>query len=332
VEDLSLKFNTGKAVEFLLARGNLPILFWLKKKILDVPAEREYRNLQKFAARIRILKRQRPNGGWSKRKVAENPHWEKTYYIVDTIRNCFKLYTLGCTLEDEEIRRAVDFLLSTQTKEGDFRGAYLNEYAPTYHALILELLCLFGLDGDERVQKGFRWLVRNRQEDGGWVIPYRTIDRKELRHRYSLEAQKKLKPVKPDRSKPFSHLVTGMVLRALAASPTWRRSKEARKAGELLMSRFFKPDTYEDRMLATFWEEITYPFWATDILSSLDALSRIGFGWEEDNILAALLWLRKKQTPQGYWRAGMKKSTLEDHLWVTLAVLGVLKRFGLIDS
>ena len=63
-----MKFNTNKAIEFLLARGNLPILYWLKKEILEVPIDREYKNLQKFAARIRIFKRQKPNGGWSKRR------------------------------------------------------------------------------------------------------------------------------------------------------------------------------------------------------------------------------------------------------------------------
>lgn len=327
-----MKFNTGKATEFLLAHGNLPILYWLKKDILEVPVERECRNLQKFAARIRILKRQKPNGGWSQRKYEGPPEWEKTYYIVDTLQSGFKLYNYGCTLEDEEIQKAVDFLFSIQTPEGDFRGAYLNEYATTYHALTLELLCLFGLDEDKRVQKGFRWLLKNRQNDGGWVIPYRTIDREELKKRYTLEVQSKLDPVKPDKSKPFSHLVTGMVLRAFAASPTWRHSREARKAGELIMSRFFKPDVYEDRVLASFWEEITYPYWATDILSALDALSKIGFSMEEKKIQTALRWLQKRQTPQGYWRSGLRRSSLEDHLWVTLAVLGVLKRFGLMKS
>jgi len=326
-----MKFNTNKAIEFLLARGNLPILYWLKKEILEVPIDREYKNLQKFAARIRIFKRQKPNGGWSKRRYEGHQRWEKTYYIVDTLQNGYRLYNFGCTHKDKGIQKAIKFLLSTQSKEGDFRGAYLNEYAPTYHALILELLCMFGKDEDPKVQKGFRWLIRNKQQDGGWVIPYRTIDKDELKKRYSLEAQMKLNPVKSDKSQPFSHLVTGMVLRAFAASPTWRNSKEAKKAGELIKRRFFKPDAYEDRVLASFWEEITYPFWATDILSCLDALSKIGFSPEEEEIHKALEWLQKRQSPQGYWKSGIQKSTLEDHLWVTLAVLGVIKRFGFLD-
>jgi len=326
-----MKFNTSKAIEFLLARGNLPILYWLKKDILEVPVDREYRNLKKFAARIRILKKQKPNGGWCRKKYEGNPRWKKTYYIVETLRNVFHLYNYGCSLEDESIQKAVKFLFSTQSSEGDFRGAYLNEYAPTYHALTLEILCLYGLDKDKKTQKGFRWIINNKQHDGGWVIPYRTIDREELKARYNFDAQSKIDPVKPDLSQPFSHLVTGMVLRALAASPTWRKSKVAWKAGELLMSRFFQADKYEDRRQPSFWKEITYPFWATDILSSLDSLSKIGFDVNHAKIQQGLRWLQNKQKKEGYWEAGIPKSTLEDHLWVTLAALRVIKRFGFLE-
>lgn len=326
-----MKANTNKAIEFLLARGNLPILFWLKKDILEVPVDREYKNLQKYAARIRILDSQRVNGGWCRKKYEGHPRWEKTYYIVETLRNAFKLYDYGCIKDQEEIQRVIDFLFSTQTKEGDFRGAYLNEYAPTYHALTLEILCMFGLDSDKRVQKAFRWIIRHKQNEGGWVIPYRTIDKAELKSRYNFEAQLKLNPVKPDTSMPFSHLVTGMVLRAFAASPTWQTHKEAKQAGELLMTRFFAADKYEDRRLPEFWQEITYPFWATDILSSLDSLAKIGFTTEHENIQSALNWLIRRQKPQGYWEAGYKKSTLEDHLWITLSILRVIKNFGLLE-
>jgi len=140
-----MKAKTSKAIEFLLARGNLPILYWLKKDILEVPIEREYKNLQKYAARIRILESQKKNGGWCKKKYEGHPRWEKTYYIVETLKNALRLHSFGCNLEDPKIQKTIDFIYSTQTREGDFRGAYLNEYAPTYHALTLEILCLYGL-------------------------------------------------------------------------------------------------------------------------------------------------------------------------------------------
>ena len=325
------KIKANKAIEFLLARGHLPILYWLKKDILEVPVDREYKNLQKFAHRIRILKSQKYNGGWCRKGYEGHPQWEKTYYIVETIRNIIRLYDYGCCFEDEGVKRAIEFLFSTQTREGDFRGAYLNEYAPTYHSLILEILCRYGLDKDKRIQKAFRWIIKNRQDDRGWVIPYRTIDKEELKKRYNYEDQLKLNPVKPDKSRPFSHLVTGMVLRAFAESSTWRKSKEAREAGEILLSRFFKEDRYEDRRDATFWEKMIYPFWATDILSSLDSLSKIGFSLEHKKIEQALDWLQRKLYSQEFWESRDRKTSLEDHLWIIIASLRVLKRFGLLE-
>ncbi|MCK4336676.1 MAG: hypothetical protein KAX11_01950, partial [Candidatus Aminicenantes bacterium] len=251
-----MEINTNKAIEFLLARGNLPILYWLKKDILDVPVDRELKNLQKFAARIRIMESQHPNGGWCNKKFEGHPKWEKSHYIIDTLRNIFQLYNYGCSQEEEGIRKAVDFLFSTQANEGDFRGAYLNEYSPTYHALTLEILCLLGYNDDKRVQSGFRWLTRHKQDGGGWVIPYRTISKEEQKKRYDNKSRLGLKPIVSDKTQPFSHLVTGMVLRALVASPNWRKKKEAISVGELLMTRFFKADKYEDRHGAHFWKEL----------------------------------------------------------------------------
>ncbi|MBN1274178.1 MAG: terpene cyclase/mutase family protein [Candidatus Aminicenantes bacterium] len=326
-----MKVKLNKAIEYLLARGNLPILFWLKKDILEVPYEREFKNLQKYAARIRILESQKSNGGWCKKKYEGHPRWKNTHYIHDTLWNSIKLYHYGCLLEDEGVKKAIDFLFSTQTEEGDFRGAYLNEYAPTYHALTLEVMSLFGVDRDERLQKAFKWLMKYRQEDGGWVIPYRTISKDEFKKRYNYKDQMNLDPVEPDKSKPFSHLVTGMVLRAMAASSSWRKNKASIEIGEILMSRFFKTDKYDDRRNALYWEEICFPFWATDILSSLDALSLIGFTPDHKPLKKALNWLLEKKNAKGYWESGYKKASNEDHLWVTLAVLRILKRFGILD-
>jgi len=326
-----MKARTNKAIEFLLARGNLPILYWLKKDILEVPVDREFKNLKKYADRIRILASQRANGGWCKKRYDGPLCWEKNHYIVPTLRNAFKLYDYGCQPEMDEVQKIIEFLFSTQTKEGDFRGAYLNEYAPTYHALTLEVLCLFGMEKNRKCQKAFRWLLNNHQDDGGWVIPYRTIAKSKLKKRYNFEAQVNLQPVQSDKSKPFSHLVTGMVLRTLAFSPTRRKSKLAKDTGELIMQRFFCADKYEDRHEASFWEEIIYPFWATDILSSLDSLAKIGFDRTNKKIQLALNWLINKQEKRGYWKAGFKKATLEHHLWVTLSVLRVLKKFDLLE-
>lgn len=329
-----MKKRINRAIEFLLARGNLPILFWLKKDILEVPVERELKNLQKYAERIRILEEQRPNGSWCEKKYTGHPTLEKTHSIVETLRNLFKLYDLGCFKKDKSVRKGVEYLFSTQSKEGDFRGVYIHEYAPTYHSLILEIINLFGFQDAPEVERGFQWLMKNRQNDGGWAIPYRTVEKTIFENRYSKTRPSKenTSPIKPDKSKPFSQGVTGMVLRALAASPEWKKRKETIKAGELLLSHFFKADHYLDQESAAGWTDLSYPFWGTNILSGLDSFSKIGFSSENESIKPALQWLLRKQKPNGYWEARFKNAELEDHLWITIAVLRMLKNFELIEE
>jgi hypothetical protein len=59
-----------------------------------------------------------------------------------------------------------------------------------------------------------------RQDDGGWAIPARTLG---LSLNVMLTARE---TVEPDRSRPSSHLITGIVVRALAAHPRDRRSAD----------------------------------------------------------------------------------------------------------
>ncbi|MBM3284573.1 MAG: hypothetical protein FJY81_01735, partial [Candidatus Aminicenantes bacterium] len=190
---------------------------------------------------------------------------------------------------------------------------------------VLEILCRYELDSDHRVQKGFRWALANRQKDGGWALFNPGCSA-------SPEKLSKRPPHKPVKTQPFSYHVTGMMLRAFAESLTWRAGKEAHQAAELLVDCFFQDEVVGDRTYPSDWEIICYPFWNTDILSSLDALSRIGFSQEKEMIQKGLAWLIRKQNSHGFWECGNKKATLEDHLWVTLAALRVLKRFGLFKT
>ena len=134
----------------------------------------------------------------------------------------------GFSNKHPKIRKATDFLFSRQTDEGDFRGIYGNQYSPNYSAAIMELLIKAGYQDDSRIDKGFSWLLSIRQSDGGWAIPLRTVNAK---YADIMNADS----IKSDLAKPFSHLVTGVVLRAFAAHRKYRRSNEAIKAGEFLV-------------------------------------------------------------------------------------------------
>jgi hypothetical protein len=122
-------------------------------------------------------------------------------------------------------------------------------------------------------------------------------------------------------------MVTGMVLRAFAAHPEHQKDIEAERAGHLLKSRFFEPDKYVDRKASSFWTSFSYPFWFTDLLSSLDSLSRLGFSSEDNDVSKALDWFVDKQEKNGLWKLRMVRGKGEDlYLWLDLAVSRVFKR------
>ncbi|WP_337862283.1 hypothetical protein [Nitrososphaera sp.] len=286
----------------------------------------------------RILKRQLDSGAW---KYPGGGHMRspEDYNQIETYRMLGQLVEkYGLNRGHHAMQRAAEYLFSRQTGEGDFRGIYGNQYSPNYSAAIMELLIKAGYAGDPRIKRGFSWLLSIRQADGGWVIPLRTGVGKRGRSKFDPGVLRG-EPIRPDVSKPFSHLVTGVVLRAFAAHPDYRKAAQARAAGRLLASRFFEADKYPDRRAPGFWTSFSYPFWFTDLLSSLDSLSLMGFGIDDDNddddssisgkIRAALDWFVARQQPTGLWvlPTRMMKRAQDRDLWITLAVCRVFKRF-----
>ena len=135
----------------------------------------------------------------------------------------------GFTRQHPSIERAATYLLSFQTDEGDLRGIYGNQYAPTYVGAILEVLIKAGYADDPRIAKALAWLLAMRQSDGGWAIPVRTVG---VPFPEFIDVERHPRPLAPDRSKPSSHLVTGMVLRAFAAHPAWLKASRGSRSGK----------------------------------------------------------------------------------------------------
>lgn len=261
-----------------------------------------------------------PSGGKEHLRSTEDYNQLETYRILGLL-----IEKYGLNREHPAIARAADYLFSRQTEEGDFRGIYGNQHTPNYSAAIMELLIKAGYGEDPRIEGGFRWLLFIRQDDGGWAIPLRTVDKESGT---IFEALKKLKLIKPDRSKPFSHCITGVVLRAFAAHEKYRKTEEAKRAGELLKSRFFQPDTYPDRKAPSFWTRFSFPFWFTDLLSALDSLSLLEFSEDDPQIKEALEWLTSRQQENGKWNLPLLRAKDKElGSWIGLAICRVLKRF-----
>jgi hypothetical protein len=264
-----------------------------------------------------------PNGGWKYPAPRTRLRSADDYDQLETFRILSILIEKhGLDRGHPAIRRASRYVLAHQSVAGDVRGIYGNQYSPNYTAAFLELLTKVGYGADPAVRRSFRWLLSVRQDDGGWAIPFRTTGRN------FDPSTLRTATIQPVTRKPSSHLVTGVVLRALAAHPQYRKSQAARAAGALLSSRLFKADAYADRRATTFWTQFSYPFWFTDLVSALDSLSLVGFSTDEPSIRRALQWLVEHQDKSGLWKLRMTRGGQDSarYVWLTLAICRVFKR------
>lgn len=305
----------------LLSLENNAIKYFTKRDLLDntvAPIE----TLWKLPEVEKILRKQQSDGSWEYTGGNKHIRSQENYNQIETyriLRDLVEKY--GFTRKHEAIQKAAEFLFNFQTEEGDFRGIYGTQYTTTYTPSIMELLIKAGYENDPHILKGFDWLLSIKQDDGGWAIPLRTAGKK-------LDALNGPELIQPVKSKPFSHLVTGMVLRAFAAHPKYQKSESAKKAGELLITRFFKSDKYSDRRGKDFWEKVSYPFWFTDIISSLDSLSFIGFTIDNSQIAEALEWLKSRQTEEGLFNVKIVRGADKDlPYWICLAICRLFKRY-----
>lgn len=285
-----LKINP---IPSLLSCSNPAIEYFTRRDLLNEQVE-PISELWEIKDVLKILKKQLDDGSWKyPSKIRRDLRSREDYDQFETYKTLGLLVEkYGFNRDHHQIQKAAEYLFSCQTSEGDFRGIYGNQYAPTYSPAIMELLIKSGYKDDKRIEKGFQWLISMRQEDGGWIIPFRTTG---MNLKEALLANE---PDLPDRSRPFSHLVTGMVLRAFAAHPEYRKSEEAKKAGKLLVSRFFIADKYPDRKGKEYWERVSYPFLFTDIISAMDSLSFLGFERENHHIQNGLDFLSNRQNDE----------------------------------
>ena len=309
----------------LASSKNAAIAFFVRRDLLGLDAG-PVSTLWDLPEVRKIVAKQNPEGSW--RYPGGKPHVRsrENYDQLETFRQVGILVEeFSFTREHPAMERAAEFLFSFQTDEGDFRGIYGNQYATTYVGAIIELLVKAGYADDPRIAKGFLWLLATRQSDGGWAIPLRTVG---VPFSEFVDLQRHPKPIAPDKAKPFSHLVTGMALRAFAAHPAHCRSAEARQAAELLAARLYKNDAYGDRGAVNYWERVSFPFWFTDIVSALDSLSRMGFCPDVPTISAALDRLKKIQRTDGTFGLRLMKNKSEDlPCWICLALCRSLKRW-----
>ena len=273
----------------------------------------------------RLVDKQQADGSWRYPGKLDHPALQANYNLLETYRSLRLLVEMYAFQRSHPaLARAAEYIFSCQTDEGDIRGILGNQYMPYYHGAILELLIKAGYAQDPRTIKGLAWLLSIRQEDGGWIIPAQLVPARQKTDQFWKSA-----PLLPDRSRPHSHLATGMVLRAFAAHPDFRQRIEVLTAGTRLKERFFRADQYYDRKAPSYWLKFQFPFWWPNLITALDSLSQLRFDPNDNDIARGLAWFMENQSADGLWETGYGcgRSAESMRRWVGLAVCRVLKSF-----
>jgi hypothetical protein len=317
-------------VSVLLDAGNAAVSYFVHRDLLG-EAVPPLHIVWELPLPRKILGKQQADGSWQYPGKKKDVYPPFHYNFVETFRQ-FRILIerYEFNRQHEAINKAATYLFSCQSAEGDFRGMIGNQYATYYTGAILSLLIRAGYEADPRVEKGMQWLLSMRQNDGGWTVPI--ITRRFSREMVYKLTSRNMEPVLPDRSQPFSHNWTNMVLQAFADHPEYRHTREVRIAGELLKSRFFKPDVYSSYRSAGYW--VTFRFWWPNLLTALTALEKIGFSARDPDIQMALNWFIEHQASDGLWdmvntgkREVKSSRNPEERLWLSLAVCRVLQSY-----
>jgi hypothetical protein len=327
----SLRYNP---LEPLIHSQNAAIAFFAQRELLN-QTNTPIQSIWRTPDVVRLLKRQLDDGSW--RVSGKHAHSGPKYSLVETWKHLKLLVDqYQMSREHPAVEKAAEYVFSCQSDEGDIRGMLANQYMPYYTGAILYLLINAGYQNDKRIEKGMKWLISMRQNDGGWVIGSPGLINRSWKELCSLTSRWTPEPAKEfDWSKPFSAAGTGMVLRAFSVHPKYKKSPECLKAASLLKSKFFKPDNWSWYRHQDHWVRFQFPFWWTNIVSALDTLSLVGFSKDDPDIKTALEWLIDNQQKDGLWKESysrIHKSTnnnksAEVRLWISLSICRIVKRF-----
>ena len=321
-EHLFRAFLSHDPVPWLLSAGGGAIPTLARRDLLGEKAD--VRMLWELPEPQRLLRRQQADGSWLYPVRKPPPQNYDLYQTLVSLGELVGKY--GFDRRHPAVQRAAQYIFSCQTAAGDFRGIYGNQPAHTYTPALAEVLVQAGFAREPAIERAFRWLLATRQNDGGWAIPTRTRGLKLVRDWDRIASGPE---IEADPTKPFSHLVTGMVLRAFAAHPRYRKADAALRAAELLKSRLFKADKYADRKAAGYWFRFTFPFQFTDLLTSLDSLGKLGCPASDPDIARAIDWFRERQRADGSFELRMVRGIGDRELprWLGLALCRALLRF-----
>jgi hypothetical protein len=304
---------TADPIPWLLEEENPPVRYWTLRDLLDRPTD----DPQVKAARAAIpawpplaalLAAQKPEGYWLKRDYYL-PKYNGTFWTLSVLAD------LGLTKEHEQIQRACEYLFTFQREHGKFsrrrripgKGIVWDDRdEPCTQARIVHFLIQFGYGADPRTRAGIDWLLAAQRADGMWDCS--------------------------SRERPGCLRATHDVLRVAALDAEVgvhpAIAKGAASVCELLMKR-----GVSKYHTGASWTILDYPYFDMSLVSTLDALVRLGYTPEQPQIARALDYLLSRQLSNGAWPLDRSpyRSPLsfgqfgEPNKWLTLDVLRVIR-------
>ena len=156
---------TFDPIASLLEKGNSAIRYFVERDLLNLEVN-SIQNLWNLPEPTKILKKQLPDGSWP--RTNKNQHPAVRHELVDTWRQVNLLVgKYGFSRDHQQLQKAIEFLFSYQTEEGDFRGILANQYATYYTGANYGYHSKPDMKMIHEFEKCFQWLLSMRQDDGG---------------------------------------------------------------------------------------------------------------------------------------------------------------------
>lgn len=320
----------------LLESNNDAIIYFTRRDLLAEKVA-SVEHLWNLVEPQEILRKQKEEGYWKSNSQNRTKAPAVNYDLFETFKQFSKLIDMyEFNKKHKLIAKAAEYILSCQTDEGDIRGIIGNQYAPYYTGLIMSHLIKAGYGDDQRIDKGFKWLLKMRQNDGGWVIGTPGGFGDYAKDEYNKLTTHDVGTKKDfDKEKPFAHSGTGMVIRAFAVHKKNKNTKAAKKAADLLKSHFFKKDNYKSYQAIDNWVNFKFPFFWTDLISALDSVTLILTTKGDEEVEKAIDWIHRNQQETGLWKNSyskihksvQNKKTYNVQLWISLSICRILKRY-----
>jgi hypothetical protein len=304
----------GDPLPWLLQEENAPVRYGALVDLLDRPArdpdvEAARDAIVLYSPVAELLSAQKTDGYWVKRDYYLPKHYG-TFWTL-----CI-LGDLGLTAQQEPIRRACEYLFTFQRENGAFcrrrrvagKGlVWSDDAAPCTQARIVRFLIQFGYGEDARSRAGIDWLLAVQQDDGMWDCG------------------------SPKR--PGCLRATHDVLRVAALDPETAAQPAIARAAERVYALLARKSLSKYHTGAS-WTVLQYPPFGLSLVSTLDALARLGYSAEQPQIVEARAYLLSRQLPDGTWPLDQSPYRLpfdvgfigEPNKWLTLDALRVLRR------